>query len=233
MDTTVKSGGEFVKQYLAPTWGMLERYRSGGTDEEYTVEYLKRLTDNKEIIVRMFSGFIHKFAIREIIIGCYCRSGKFCHRHLLQRFLLENVPFVEPGGELQSSSFEMVEGYNPVILSFINFNDEAEKACQQLIGNEYTLRVDTSLNHSERVAASLIEAKKAINGRSGPILDKDGLLVEHSDPDVQIIAVKTVDDIYMNFFKRWPVPAPDKPESRFTEWMDDLYRSCLPTEGKE
>lgn len=233
MDTTVKSGGDFVKQYLAPTWGMLERYRSGGTDEEYTVEYLKRLTDNKEIIVKMFSGFIHKFAIRDIILGCYCRSGKFCHRHLLQRFLLENVPFVEPGGELQSSSFEMIEGYNPVILSFINFNDQAAEACQQLIGNEYTLSKSTAATLSERRSKALVEALTAIGKRCGPILDKEGVVAGMDDPNIKIITVKTVDDIYDNFFKRWPVPAPEKPESRFTEWMDDLYRSYLPIEGKE
>lgn len=232
MDTTVKSGGDFAKQFLAPSWDMLQHYRSGGTEEEYTVAFLKKLTDNKDVIVRMFSGFINRFAILDLILGCYCRDGKFCHRHLLYRFLLEHVPNVEPGGELLSTSFEMVEGYNPVILSFINFNDEAEKACQQLIGNEYTLRVDTSLSDSEKIVAGLLEAKEAIGRRCGPILDKEGLFANHDDPDIQIITVKTVDDIYTNFFKRWPLPAPEKQERRFTEWMDELYHSCLPKEGK-
>lgn len=233
MDTTVKSGGDFAKQFLAPSWDMLQHYRSGGTEEEYTVAFLKKLTDNKDVIVRMFSGFINRFAILDLILGCYCRDGKFCHRHLLYRFLLEHVPNIEPGGELLSTSFETIEGYNPVILSFVNFNDAAKEACKQLIGNEYTLSKSTAATLSERRSEALIEAMTAIGKRCGPILDKEGVVAGIDDPNVKIITVNTVDDIYDNFFKRWPVPAPEKPESRFTEWMDDLYRSCLPTEGKE
>lgn len=232
MDITVKSGSDFTKYYLAPTWDMLSRYREGeGGEVEYTLEYLKRLESNKETIVKFMSTMIHRYAVRDIILGCYCRSGKFCHRHLLSRFLLENVPNVEPGGELNNTSFEMVEGFNPVILSFTNFNDEAEKACQQLIGCEYTLSKSTAATLSGRRSEALIEAMTAISERSGPILDKEGVVAGMDDPNVKIITVKTVDDIYQNFFKRWPVPAPEKPESRFTEWMDELYQQCLPNKG--
>lgn len=231
MDITVKSGSEFTKYFLAPTWDMLSRYRSGGGEVEYTLEYLERLERNKKTIVEFYTGLINRYAIRDVILGCYCHSGKFCHRHLLSRFLLANVPNLEPGGELTNQSFEMIEGYNPVVLSFANFNDEAEKACQQLVGCEYTLSNNVALSLSERRSAALTEAKKAIANRCGPILDKEGLVAGMDDPDVKIIQVNTVDDIYDNFYKRWPVPAPEKPESRFTEWMDDLYQQCLPKEG--
>lgn len=228
MDITVKSGSEFAKYFMAPTWDMLSRYRSGGGDVEYALEYLKKLESNKDTIINMFTTLINRFAMRDIILGCYCPSGKFCHRHLMSRFLLANLPNVEPGGELTSTSFEMIEGFNPVILSFVDFNDVVEEACQQLIGSEYTLSNKETLTDCERRAESLIEAKAAISRHCGPILDKSGVFAGRDDPDIRIITVKTVDDIYNNFFRLWPVPAPEKPDSRFTEWMDDIYQQCLP-----
>lgn len=228
MDTTVKSGGDFAKQFLAPSWDMLSRYRSGGGEIEYTLAFLKKLDDNKETIVNMFTGFIDKFAIRDIILGCYCAGGKFCHRHLLSRFLLENIPFLEPGGELNNGSFEMVEGFNPVILTFDEFAENLEEACKQLLGNEYTIVPNTALPDGERATDALTQAMKAVARGDGPILDKTGVVRGVNDPSVEIITVTTEEEVRKHFFKRWPMPAPDKPERRFTEWMDELYRQCLP-----
>jgi len=228
LDTTVKSGGDFAKRFLAPSWDMLSKYRSGGGEIEYTLAYLKKLHDNKETIVNMFTGFINKYGLRELILGCYCRSDKFCHRHLLSRFLLENIPNIEKGGELTSQSFEMVEGFNPVILSYGEFAEIPDDEIAQLIGCEYTLVPDETLSDEERVKKAISDAYKAIARCDGPILDKTGLLLKCDTLDIPVVEVTMPEEVRSQFFKLWPLPSPEKPDQRFTEWMGTLYQECLP-----
>lgn len=77
LDTTVKSGDK----RFAPTWDLLGRYRGGEIDEEgYEKEFLQLMrTSFKE-----HKEFWRETLSQEVLtIGCYCRAGKFCHRHIL------------------------------------------------------------------------------------------------------------------------------------------------------
>jgi len=96
-DITVKSGD---KQF-APTWDFLMKYKSDLDEESYTKSFLKLMrsnyTNNKEYWVELLNQ-------EELAIGCYCASGKFCHRHLIVKIFKKicehhKIPF-EYKGEL-------------------------------------------------------------------------------------------------------------------------------------
>lgn len=88
IDTTVKSG----LAWLAPTWDMvrlIQRARAGEIDskvaeaqytEQYTELMRKSYRDNREA----WLGLLQR---EQIALGCYCKPGEFCHRHLLMKFL--------------------------------------------------------------------------------------------------------------------------------------------------
>lgn len=86
LDITVKSG----LKYLAPDWDFLMDYKKSdkGPDAEaaYTKRYLQKLSrlfdeDTDKLIEILRQG--------EVVLMCYCPSGKFCHRHLLVSYLIE------------------------------------------------------------------------------------------------------------------------------------------------
>lgn len=91
MDTTIKSGDWM----LAPTWELLNAYRHFGlTDDEYTVAYNKLL---EERLIEFPEYFNDLFNIEVLAVGCYCRAGKFCHRHLLVKFLEKHTECINRG----------------------------------------------------------------------------------------------------------------------------------------
>lgn len=78
VDITIKSG----MVYLAPTWGLLSDYKSGKiTDKEYTDIYLELMRDRYKNNKDLFYGILNSDT--PIVLGCYCKAGDFCHRHLL------------------------------------------------------------------------------------------------------------------------------------------------------
>lgn len=91
MDTTIKSGDWM----LAPTWDLLTAYKyNGGTEAEYTEGYNRLL---EERLIEFPEYFSELFNIEVLAVGCYCRHGKFCHRHLLVKFLEKHTECVYRG----------------------------------------------------------------------------------------------------------------------------------------
>lgn len=81
LDITVLSG---VSIY-APKWDMLKKYKSGKMDpEEYTELYLSLMRDsyskNKEKWLELFTN-------KNLVLGCYCNPGDFCHRNIMVHIL--------------------------------------------------------------------------------------------------------------------------------------------------
>lgn len=81
-DTTVKSGPCIQ---VKPTWAMVLGHKNGSiSNEEYTQRY-------NEILEASFladPGFWQELMSQDVIaLGCYCKKGVFCHRHLLVEFL--------------------------------------------------------------------------------------------------------------------------------------------------
>jgi uncharacterized protein YeaO (DUF488 family) len=81
IDITVKSGN----RAFAPTWDMVLDVKSGKiTPNEYTSRYIgmmdeSRLANPEEWKVLMSTP--------SVALGCYCKPGEFCHRHLLSTYM--------------------------------------------------------------------------------------------------------------------------------------------------
>lgn len=102
-DTTVKSAVDYA--FLAPTWVMVNGIQNELiTEEMYTDQYHALLRDRYLSWRRFFYDMIEHGRDADIAVACYCRPGKFCHRHLsitVLRKIAEkaNLPF-EYKGEL-------------------------------------------------------------------------------------------------------------------------------------
>lgn len=98
-DITVKSGFE----PFAPYKDVLYAYKRGEvTDDQYTEIYLKKLTERLRAVPEDFQSFLERKG--PIAVACYCKAGKFCHRHLFVDFIQEvaedNGYTVRLGGEI-------------------------------------------------------------------------------------------------------------------------------------
>lgn len=91
LNTSIKSGDWM----LAPTWELLSAYKYHGlSDEEYTIEYNKLLESR---LLEYPEYFQDLFNIEILAVGCYCTPGKFCHRHLLVKFILKHTESINRG----------------------------------------------------------------------------------------------------------------------------------------
>lgn len=95
LNITIKTGDSFY----APTWLMVNGYKSGQISEEkYTEQYFNLMN-------RRFNNPKNKWKIESlmkkerVVFVCYCGKGKFCHRLLLVDFL-SNVINAEYCGEI-------------------------------------------------------------------------------------------------------------------------------------
>ncbi|MNO12922.1 hypothetical protein D3C76_25400 [compost metagenome] len=83
-DITVKSGFKL----FAPQDDVLWAYKRGEvTDDQYTVLYLERLGAHFRSHPEAFQEFLEREG--KIAVACYCRAGKFCHRHLFVDYILQ------------------------------------------------------------------------------------------------------------------------------------------------
>ncbi|BEG72421.1 hypothetical protein [Pseudomonas phage vB_PaeM_PS119XW] len=83
LDTTIKSGEEL----LAPTWNMVMGHKAGAiTDEQYEDAYMDILSERYAAFPDYFEWLTE---LDKVALGCYCPAGKFCHRHILVKFLKE------------------------------------------------------------------------------------------------------------------------------------------------
>lgn len=82
-DITVKSGDK----RFSPTWDILMKSKKGGTEKEYTKEFIplmrKSYRDNKQ-------AWLDLCKEDEVCLMCYCKTGDFCHRHIIVD-LLEKI----------------------------------------------------------------------------------------------------------------------------------------------
>lgn len=81
IDTTVRSG---YKQ-VAPSWDMVTGYKNGTVSQEiYTRQYYDILEHSRQVNPRFWASLLK---LESVALGCYCRAGEFCHRHLLVQYL--------------------------------------------------------------------------------------------------------------------------------------------------
>ena len=81
LDTTVKSG---YKQ-VAPSWEMVLGSKDGSMSEEkYTALYHDILDYSRRVNPNFWASLLR---LEKVALGCYCARGKFCHRHLLAKYL--------------------------------------------------------------------------------------------------------------------------------------------------
>lgn len=84
VDITVKSGLE----HFAPYKDILYAYKRGEvSDDQYTEVYLNKLKTHLRSSPEDFQSFLEKPG--PLAVACYCRAGKFCHRHLFVGFIQE------------------------------------------------------------------------------------------------------------------------------------------------
>ena len=76
---------------LAPSSQLLQNYKNGITnEEEYTRRYLSSLETLKK------RGYLDKFVnyltnhTQDVVLLCYEKPDKFCHRHILANYLNQN-----------------------------------------------------------------------------------------------------------------------------------------------
>jgi uncharacterized protein YeaO (DUF488 family) len=81
LDSIVRSGDAV----FAPTWDMVSKIKNDSlTDVQYTALYrelmIKSIKENPDRWRQVMS-------MEMVAIGCYCKAGEFCHRHLLAEIL--------------------------------------------------------------------------------------------------------------------------------------------------
>lgn len=97
-DTTVKSG----HPEFAPSWDMVLQVKQGSLSEaDYRQQYIALM---KASFHSHRASWEALMAQEEVVIGCYCKAGTFCHRYILQEMLLwlatqRGLP-VTNGGEI-------------------------------------------------------------------------------------------------------------------------------------
>lgn len=75
-------------QSLVPPYDLLKRYKSGEiTELQYRKEYFEILTIRQKQVLKDLINILTKTP--NIVILCWERKGKFCHRHLIAEFLNE------------------------------------------------------------------------------------------------------------------------------------------------
>ena len=97
-DVTVMSGDPI----FAPTWDMVRMYKSGKLSEEaYEKEYREMMFNNMRRFPKRWDRLME---YDRLALACYCKSGHFCHRHILKQLLLERAwgdgDEIVDGGEL-------------------------------------------------------------------------------------------------------------------------------------
>lgn len=108
LDSTVKTG---IGRY-APTWPMVLGHKDGTvSDEEYTLLY-------REMMLRSWiydrTAFVSpvKQAYDSgipLAVACYCKPGKFCHRHLLVEYLVKGAAAVHGIHPLEVTEYSVGE----------------------------------------------------------------------------------------------------------------------------
>lgn len=88
VDVTIKSASPTMCKLFAPNnFKLVMNYKLGKiTEEEYTEKYLSKLRYTSEVYEDEWKEFLKR---DKVALGCYCKKGDFCHRHLLSKYILE------------------------------------------------------------------------------------------------------------------------------------------------
>lgn len=82
VDITVKSG----LAAFAPTWDMVWDHKTRRiSNDDYTERYLEMMRESQ---VQWPEVWQQLMQMEKVALGCYCRPGDFCHRHLLKNELM-------------------------------------------------------------------------------------------------------------------------------------------------
>jgi len=75
------------RQYskLAPTVGILERYKYTGDAKQYVIEYKKYILD------KLDPQEVYDELGKDSILLCFEKSGQFCHRNLVANWFKEKL----------------------------------------------------------------------------------------------------------------------------------------------
>jgi len=73
---------------LAPSWSIYSEWKESGDDERYTRRY------NEEILGKLNPHEVYCDLGPEAILICYESSEKFCHRHLVAKWLMKHLNFL-------------------------------------------------------------------------------------------------------------------------------------------
>lgn len=86
LDVTVKSATGHGRAFR-PTWEIVMAHKAGRiSDEEYTERYLAMLRHSYRTQQASWRWLL---AQESVTLLCYCRPGKFCHRHILKDVLVK------------------------------------------------------------------------------------------------------------------------------------------------
>jgi len=85
IDITVKGNPNHV---LAPTWDMVMAFKKGKiTWEQYRERYLQLLSERYKTRRKEFIDLIEQARKEDVVLLCYCKDERFCHRTLAKEFL--------------------------------------------------------------------------------------------------------------------------------------------------
>jgi len=71
---------------LCPSWNLVMSYKSGQiTKEEYTTRYYDEILNNLD------PAKTYQELGEDSILLCWERSGYFCHRHIVAKWLMDNL----------------------------------------------------------------------------------------------------------------------------------------------
>lgn len=87
LNTTVKNGNKA----FAPSWDIVVGVKAGSLSEEaYRERYIDHMRSSWSTHRDEWEKLL---AMPVVALGCFCRAGEFCHRHLLKEIvekILEN-----------------------------------------------------------------------------------------------------------------------------------------------
>lgn len=78
-------------KWLAPTWEMLARYKKDHDENAYIFKYLDMLAKKDATLEYLVERMLLKEKKQNVLLLCWEAPDKFCHRHLLAKYL--NVRF--------------------------------------------------------------------------------------------------------------------------------------------
>ena len=87
---------KYVLKEVIPSWkDIVEPYKENLLSEvEYTVKY-KKMLDSQEFTIRiMLEDIMEKastLGLQDIVLLCYEKPGRFCHRHILAEWIKEKA----------------------------------------------------------------------------------------------------------------------------------------------